>query len=73
MSSIKEEWENMRMLYQQRYVKYLKEYNETESEYARGHLHECSYALIGIFGLTNKQMRELEQNYSGLTSEDLKD
>jgi hypothetical protein len=73
MSSIKEEWENMRMIYQQRYVKYLKEYNETESEYARGHLNECSYALIGIFGLTNKQMRELEQNYSGLTSEDLKD
>lgn len=58
-SNITEAWENTRIAYQQRYVKYLKEYNES-NEYIRGHLNECSYVLINIFGLTDKQMKELE-------------
>lgn len=72
-SNILEAWENTRLMYQQRYVKYLKEYDTTKSEDARGHLNECSYVLISIFGLTDKQIRELEHNYSGLTNADLED
>lgn len=71
MSSIREAWEDMRIVYQQRYVKYLKEYHNTESEYARGHLNECSHVLISVFGLTDKQIREIERDYSGLTNADI--
>ena len=73
MSSIKEAWEDMRIVYQQRYVKHLKDYNTTESEYARGHLNECSHVLINVFGLTDKQIREIERNYSGLTNADIEE
>ena len=78
MNTITEAWENTKIAYQQRYVRYLKEYNEslkegnqTKSEYTRGHLNECSYVLIGVFGLTDEQIRELEHNYSGFTNKDL--
>ena len=73
MSNIVEAWENMRMVYQQRYVKYLKEYHTTESEYAKGHLNECSHILINVFGLTDKQVHEIERDYSGLTNADIEE
>jgi len=70
-SSIVESWEKTRLMYQQRYVRYLKEYDETKNEDARGHLNECSYVLISIFGLTEKDIKELEHNYCGLTNADI--
>ena len=73
VSNIVEAWEDMRIVYQQRYVKYLREYDETKSEYARGHLNECSWVLTGIYNLTDKQIKELEHNYSGLTNADIEE
>lgn len=72
--SITEIWESERLGYQQRYVRFLERWNETHNEDDKGHLLECSYVLINIFGLTAKQVEELEQfNYAGLTQKDLED
>lgn len=72
MSNITETWENERRVYQQRYVMWLKRWHDYHRQDDRGHVHECSYVLINIFGLTEKQIKELEQNYSGLTNDDLR-
>lgn len=72
--SIVEVLEQQRLMYQQRYVRFLKKWNKTHNEDDRGHFLECSYVLINIFGLTAKQVEELEQfNYAGLTQKDLED
>ena len=72
MSNIKETWENECRAYQQRYVIYLKRWHDYRSQYDLGHANECSYVLITIFGLTDKQIKELEHNYSGFTNDDLR-
>ena len=71
MSNITNAWEKERLSYQQRYVSWLKKLNETHSDEAKGHLHECSYVLLNIFGLTCKQLEEVAYNYSGFTNDDL--
>ena len=71
MSNITEAWENTRLTYQQRYIMWLKRWHEYHNEDDRGHANECSYVLINVFGLTDKQIKELEHNYSGFTNDDL--
>ena len=61
MSNIKETWENARLAYQQRYIMWLRRWHDYPNEDDRGHANECSYVLISIFGLTDKQGKELEQ------------
>lgn len=75
MSTIKKEWDNARICYQQRYILWLKDYNkDNENMEAKGHLEECSYVLINFFGLKPSQVKELEQNdYCGLTNDDYDD
>lgn len=73
MSSIIEKWNTERIRYQQRYARFVKKWNEYHNEDDRGHLTECSYVLINIFGLTKDQVEELEQDYIGLTKKDLED
>lgn len=71
VSTIKEAWESERNKYQQRYYNYYKKYLEDPKNYdARGHMLECSYVLISIFGLTDKQVVQVEKN-GGFTNEDL--
>lgn len=70
-SVIKEAWDSERIKYQQRYYNYYKEYLENINNYdVRGHMLECSYVLISIFGLTDKQVIQVEKN-GGFTNEDL--
>lgn len=73
MSNITKAWQDARICYQQRYVSYARKCKENEADKdALGHLHECSYVLIEIFGLTSKQVEELEENdFMGLTRTDL--
>lgn len=71
MSNITEAWEKTCLDYQQRYIKWLNRWYEYHNEDCRGHANECSYVLINVFGLSEKQIRELEHNYSGFTNDDL--
>lgn len=71
MSNITEIWENARLAYQQRYIMWLKRWHDYHNEDERGHANECSYVLTNIFGLTDKQVKELECDYCGLTNNDL--
>lgn len=78
MNEIKFAWEKTRIEYQKRYYAHLKSLEEKENngsnkasvEYSRGHLLEASYAIINIFGLTDKEIRELEKN-GGFTNDDI--
>ena len=72
MSSITKAWKNARICYQLRYALYAKQHKENpEDREVLGHLHECSYVLIEIFGLSAKQVQELELNdFCGLTNQD---
>ena len=71
MSNITKTWEKERIAYQKRYVMWLKLWHDYHNEDDRGHADECSYVLINIFGLTDKQVREWEIDYSGLTNDNL--
>lgn len=71
MSNITKTWEKERIDYQQRYVKWLKRWHDYHNEDDRGHANECIYVLINIFGLTYRQIREIEHDYSGLTDDDI--
>lgn len=70
--SIIEAWENSRMDYQQRYIRFLNKFNETGNADDRGHMLEASYVLISIFGLSVQQIQELEHNNSRLTNADIR-
>lgn len=74
MSGITEAWQNARICYQLRYALYAKEYKKNEeNKEVLGHLNECSYVLTEIFGLSAKQVDELELNdFCGLTNDDFK-
>ena len=73
MSRILTTWEQARLDYQKRYVKFVGKYIENPKDKdVLGHLHECSYVLIHIFGLSAKQVTELEKhNFCGLSNADL--
>lgn len=71
MNAVQEEWEKMRIAYQIRYARMCKKVKEDESNTDNhGALLEMSYVLITVFGLTDKQVQEIERN-DGLTNIDL--
>lgn len=71
MNAVQEEWEKMRIAYQIRYARMCKKVKEDESNTDNhGTLLEMSYVLITVFGLTDKQVQEIERN-DGLTNADL--
>ena len=73
MNAIQQEWEKMRIAYQIRYARmYKKAKNESNFTDHHGALLEMSYVLITVFGLTDKQVQEIERN-GGLTDQDLKE
>ena len=74
MCNIVKTWQESKLKYQQRYASYCKQYQESgkSNKEVLGHLLECSYVLISVFGLTSKEVDELEQhNFCGLTSAEL--
>lgn len=71
MNAVQEEWEKMRIAYQIRYARMHKKVKENEiNTDNHGALVEMSYVLIEVFGLTDKQVQEIERN-DGLTNTDL--
>lgn len=73
MNTVQEEWEKMRIAYQIRYAKMCKKVKEDESNTDNhGALLEMSYVLITVFGMTQKQVQEIEQN-GGLTDADMEE
>lgn len=71
MNAVQEELEKMRIEYQIRYARMCKKVKENETNTDNhGALLEMSYVLITVFGLTKKQVWEIERN-DGLTDADL--
>lgn len=77
MCSIKNAWIQQRLEYQLRYVKAYEKYEDNANhkdhsiaESYKGAMHEMSWVLITIFGLTSKQTEEVKRN-KGLTNADL--
>jgi hypothetical protein len=71
MNDVQEEWEKMRIAYQIRYAKMYKKVTDNEfNTDNHGALLEMSYVLIEVFGLTDKQVQEIERN-DGLMNADL--
>lgn len=71
MNEVQEAWEKMRIAYQIRYARMYKKVRDNESNTDNhGALLEMRYVLIEVFGLTDKQVQEVERNY-GLTDADL--
>lgn len=73
MNAVQEEWEKMRIAYQIRYARMYKKVKEDESNTDNhGALLEMSYVLITVFGMTQKQVQEIERN-GGLTDADIEE
>lgn len=73
MNTVQEEWEKMRIAYQIRYAKMCKKAKKDESNADNhGALLEMSYVLITVFGITQKQVQEIERN-GGLTDADMEE
>ena len=73
MNAVQEEWEKMRIAYQIRYAKMCKKAKEDEfNADNHGALLEMRYVLITVFGITQKQVQEIERN-GGLTDADMKE
>ena len=71
MTKVQNAWENMRIAYQIRYARMCKKVKENEfNTDNHGALMEMSYVLIEVFGLTSKQVEEVERN-GGLTDADI--
>ena len=71
MTIVQNAWENMRIAYQIRYSRMYKKLKENEfNTDNHGALMEMSYVLIEVFGLTSKQVEEIEKN-GGLTDADI--
>lgn len=71
MNAVQEEWKKMSTAYQIRYARMCKKVKEDESNTDNhGALLEMSYVLITVFGLTAKQVQEVERN-GGLTDDDI--
>ena len=72
MNAVQEEWKKMRIAYQNRYAKMCKKIKANEFNIKNhGALLEMSYVLITVFGLTDKQVQEIERN-DGFTNADIK-
>lgn len=72
MSNIVEEWNNARIRYQNRYYSACKKLKTGETNTDNhGAMLEMSYVLISIFGLSPKEVDEVEKN-GGFTNKDLK-
>ena len=73
MSRIVNAWDQARLEYQKRYVYYFRKHKEQQNNQdVLGHLHECSYVLIHVFGLSAGQVTELERNnFCGLANADI--
>ena len=72
MSNIVEEWNNARIRYQNRYYGACKKLKTGETNTDNhGAMLEMSYVLISIFGLSPKEVDEVEKN-GGFTNKDLK-
>lgn len=77
MCSIKDAWIQQRLEYQFRYVKACEQYesdqHQNDTDFYKGKtegaMHEMSWVLIGIFGLTSREISEVERN-KGLTDAD---
>ncbi len=73
MNAVQEEWEKMRIAYQIRYARMCKKVKKDESNTDNhGALLEMSYVLITVFGITQKQVQEIEKN-DGLTDADMEE
>ena len=71
MNEVQKAWRDMRISYQTRYAKMCKKVKKNESNTDNhGALLEMSYVLITVFGLTAKQVQEIERN-GGLTDDEL--
>lgn len=71
MTKVQNAWENMRIAYQIRYARMCKKVKENKfNTDNHGALMEMSYVLIEVFGLTSKQVEEVERN-GGLTDADI--
>ena len=63
MTTVQKAWEEMRMNYQKRYFDmYHKVKKDERNTDNHGALIEMSYVLINVFGLTDKQVEEIEKN-----------
>ena len=73
MQKIISAWHQEREHFQKRYAEHFKKVQSSPNDMrAVGHLNECSYTLIHIFGLTPSQVSELERfEACGLTDKDL--
>lgn len=71
MTKVQNAWKNMRIDYQIRYARMCRKVKENEfnTDNHRA-LMEMSYVLIEVFGLTSKQVDEVERN-NGFTDEDM--
>jgi len=70
-SSIVSIWNAERINYQRRYANMIIRDDENPNDQNnKGAINEAGYVLINIFGLTPKQVREVERN-QGFTNEDL--
>lgn len=62
MTTVQKAWEEMRMNYQKRYFDmYRKVKKDERNTDNHGALIEMSYVLINVFGLTDKQVEEIEK------------
>lgn len=73
MQNIVSAWHQTRLHFQKRYAEFSRKVQSNPKDLdAIGHLHECSYVLIHIFGLSPAQVTELERfGGCGLTGADL--
>lgn len=70
-SNILKNWNEERIKYQIRYAKSCAEYHKyPENLDNKGHMHEQSWVLINVFGLSAKQVEEVERE-DGFTTEDI--
>ena len=71
MTKVQNAWKNMRIDYQIRYARMCRKVKENEfNTDNHGALMKMSYVLIEVFGLTSKQVDEVERN-NGFTDEDM--
>lgn len=71
MTEVWNAWKNMRIAYQSRYAKMCKKVKDNEfNTDNHGAMIEMCYVLIKVFGLTSKQVEEVEKN-GGLTNADI--
>lgn len=71
MSKIKEAWDNEKICYQSRYYRNWKKVTESQNYGGTDHgaMLEMSFVLHEVFGLTDKEIEQVERN-RGLTDSD---